>query len=95
MVEALGIEPYAPRYANPKRTLGFPAYRYQRHATRSLTHVPSSTLESSCLPCALVTIWSLSISAWVVKAMAFALVLPVAGGRERHVQQVKLGRRLA
>jgi hypothetical protein len=51
--------------------------------------VPCSTLESPCLPCALVTIWSLSISAWAMKAMAFALVLPVAGGREQDVQQVQ------
>jgi hypothetical protein len=63
LVEAVGIEPYAPRYANPTRTLGFPAYRCQRHAPRRLTHVLCSTLESPCLPCALVTMWSLTIRA--------------------------------
>jgi hypothetical protein len=31
-VEAVGIEPCRQRYANPTRPLGFPAYRYQRHA---------------------------------------------------------------
>jgi hypothetical protein len=36
-VEAVGIEPYCRRYANPMRTLGFPAYRLQRHAVRPLT----------------------------------------------------------
>jgi len=53
---AVGIEPYCQRYANPTRTLGFLAYRCQRHETRPLTDVPSRTLESPCLPCALVTI---------------------------------------
>jgi hypothetical protein len=59
-VEAVGIDPYCQRYANPTRTLGFPAYRFQRHATRSLTPGPCGTLECSCLPWALVTIWSLT-----------------------------------
>ena len=54
-MEAVGIEPYARRYANPKRTLGFSAYRCHPQATRPLTGVPCSTLESSCLPWALVT----------------------------------------
>jgi hypothetical protein len=27
LVEAVGIEPQSQRYANPTRTLGFPAYR--------------------------------------------------------------------
>jgi hypothetical protein len=40
LVEAVGIEPDSLRYANPTRTLGFPAYRCQRHATHALTHVP-------------------------------------------------------
>ena len=61
MVEAVGIEPGAQRYVNPTQTLCFPAYRCETHGTRSLTHVPCSTLESSCLPCALVTIWSLRL----------------------------------
>jgi hypothetical protein len=72
LVEAVGIEPKAQRYANPKRTLGFIAYHYQRHATRTLTHVPCGTLESSGLPCALVTMWSLTFSGWAnVMAVAF------------------------
>ena len=62
LVEAVGIEPYCQRYANPTRTLGFPAYRFERHPVRPLTLVPCSTLESPCLPCALVTIWSLTSS---------------------------------
>ena len=61
VVEAVGIEPLARRYANPTRTLDFPAYRCQPRATRTLTHVPRSTLESPCLPCALVTMWSLRV----------------------------------
>ena len=61
MVEAVGIEPCCQRYANPMRTFGFPAYRYQRHAVRPLTYVPCSTLESPRLPWALVTIWSLRL----------------------------------
>ena len=59
IVEAVGIEPCSQRYANPTRTLGFPAYRYQRHGTRPLTPVPCSTLECSSVPCALVTMRSL------------------------------------
>ena len=51
----MGIEPEALRYANPTRALGFSAYRCHPRATRTLTHVPCRTLESSCLPCALVT----------------------------------------
>ena len=62
-VEAVGIEPYCQGYVNPTRTLGFPAYRQQRHAVRPLSLVPYSTLESPDLPWALVTIWSLRISA--------------------------------
>ncbi len=62
LVEAVGIEPCLQRYAHPRRTLGFLAYRYQRHATRPLTHVPCSALESPCLPCALGTIRSLTIA---------------------------------
>jgi hypothetical protein len=58
-VEAVGIEPCCQRYANPTRTLGFPAYRCERHASRPLTPVPRSTLQSPGLACALVTIWSL------------------------------------
>ena len=77
-MEAVGIEPYAPRYANPTRILGFPAYRGRKHTT-----------------CALVTMWSPSISAWAMKAMAFALVSPVAGGRAQGVHQVKHAGRLA
>jgi hypothetical protein len=50
--------PKAQRYANPKRTLAFPAYRYPTHTTRPLTLVHRNTLESPCLPCALVTMWS-------------------------------------
>ena len=61
-VEAVGIEPYCRRYANSTRTLGFPAYRYQRHAVRPLTYVPCSALESPRLPWALVIIWSLRLS---------------------------------
>ena len=61
-VEAVGIEPYCQRYVNPTRTLGFPAYRQQRHAVRPLSLVPYSTLESPDLPWALVTIWSLTMS---------------------------------
>jgi hypothetical protein len=64
VVEAVGIEPYCQRYANPTRTLGFPAYRYVKHATRALTRVPCNTLESSGFSWALVTIWSLTISGW-------------------------------
>ena len=45
-VEAVGIEPCCQRYANPTRTLGFPAYRCVKHATRALTLVPCNTLES-------------------------------------------------
>jgi len=45
-VEAVGIEPCCQRYANPTRTLGFPAYRYVKRATRALTLVPCNTLES-------------------------------------------------
>ena len=72
VVEAVGIEPEAQRYANPTRTLGFPAYRCQPQATLPLTYVPCSTLESSCLPCALVIIWSLTISGWAtVKCLVF------------------------
>ena len=33
LVEAVGIEPYAQRYANPKRTLGYSAYRCHPQAT--------------------------------------------------------------
>ena len=61
----MGIEPYARRYANPKRKLGFSAYRCHPQATRPLTGVPCSTLESSCLPWALVTMWSPTNSARV------------------------------
>jgi hypothetical protein len=61
LVEAVGIEPDCQRYANPTRTLGFPAYRYEKHATHALTLVHRGTLESTCLPCALVIIWSLSV----------------------------------
>ena len=57
----MGIEPDPQRYANPTRTLGFPAYRLQRRVVRPLTLVPSSTLESPSLPWALVTIWSLRL----------------------------------
>ena len=46
LVEAVGIEPGALRYANPTWTLGFSAYRYAKHATRALTRVPCNTLES-------------------------------------------------
>jgi hypothetical protein len=46
LVEAVGIEPYCQRYASPTRTLGFPAYRYVKHAIRALTRVPCNTLES-------------------------------------------------
>ena len=46
LVEAVGIEPYCQRYANPTRTLGFPAYRCAKRATRALTRVPCNTLES-------------------------------------------------
>jgi len=63
VVEAVGIEPYCQRYANPTRTLGFSAYRYVKHATRALTRVPCSTLESPRLPWALVIIWSLTTAA--------------------------------
>ncbi len=80
IVEAVGIEPYVPRYANPKRTLGFPAYRCHPRATRTLTHVPCSTLESSYLPCALVTMWSLTISA---RANTRAFVFERAGRARR------------
>ena len=62
-MEAVGIEPYCQRYAHPTRTLGFPADRYRTHGTRSLTHVPCSTLQSPCSPWALVTMWSSVISA--------------------------------
>ena len=41
-----GNRTLAQRYANPTRTLGFPAYRYVKHATRPLTRVPCNTLES-------------------------------------------------
>lgn len=46
IVEAVGIEPCCRRYANPTRTLGFLAYRGERHATRPLTPVACNTLES-------------------------------------------------
>ena len=49
VVEAVGIEPYCQRYANPPRTLGFPAYREQKGETRLLIPVPRSTLESPLL----------------------------------------------
>jgi integrase len=56
-----GNRPYCQRYAKPARTLGFPAYRYRKPATRPLTPVSRSTLESSRLPCALVIIWSFRV----------------------------------
>jgi hypothetical protein len=61
IVEAVGIEPCCQRYANPTRTLGFPAYRCERNASPPLTPAPGSTLESACLPCALGMIWSFSV----------------------------------
>ena len=47
--------------ANSTWTLGFPVDRHQTHGTRPLARVPCSSLESSCLPWALVTIWSLTL----------------------------------
>ena len=93
-MEAVGIEPYCRRYANPTRTLGFPAYRFVKHATRALTRVPCNTLESPRLPWALVIIWSLTNAA---RASLNAVVFEDAGqvrcwGVELSTRQVTLAR---
>ena len=91
VVEAVGIEPYCRRYANPTRTLGFLAYRFERRAARPLTPVPSGTLESPRLPWALVTIWSLTNSApgereqWRRYSAGFTDWRPLVKGPRQHV----------
>jgi len=55
-----------------------------RHATRLLTRVPYSALEFPCLPCALATMWSLTISGWAkVKVLALASRGSQVAARER------------